>query len=129
MAPDTKSCDQAWFGPDMALRKTEWTHHFSKAEIDELHRATDAALAVDEDLINLRAEHFPLLGCKSLLERVRQDLLQGRGFCLFRGIPVDSWSREEVAGCFWGLGAHLGVAVSQNGKGHVLGHVTDLGLD
>ena len=28
-----------------------------------------------------------------------------------------------------GLGTHLGYFVSQNGKGHVLGHVKDLGED
>ena len=35
----------------------------------------------------------------------------------------------ESATAFFGLGAHLGSARSQNGKGHVLGHVQDLGLD
>ena len=30
---------------------------------------------------------------------------------------------------FWGIGLYLGEAVSQNGKGHVLGHVANLGLD
>jgi hypothetical protein len=36
---------------------------------------------------------------------------------------------RESATAFFGLGAHLGSARSQNGKGHVLGHVQDLGLD
>jgi hypothetical protein len=36
---------------------------------------------------------------------------------------------REAATAFFGLGAHLGNARSQNGKGHVLGHVRDLGLD
>jgi len=35
---------------------------------------------------------------------------------------------REAATVFFGLGAHLGSARSQNGKGHVLGHVQDLGL-
>ena len=34
--------------------------------------------------------------------------------------------RRRLSGC---IGLHLGEAVSQNGKGHVLGHVRDLGLD
>ena len=33
------------------------------------------------------------------------------------------------AAAFWGIGLYLGEAVSQNGKGHVLGHVANLGLD
>ena len=46
-----------------------------------------------------------------------------------RGLPVERWSMREAATAFFGLGAHLGSARSQNGKGHVLGHVQDLGLD
>jgi hypothetical protein len=36
---------------------------------------------------------------------------------------------RDAATAFFGLGTHLGRARSQNGKGHVLGHVQDLGLD
>ncbi|MGE4080265.1 MAG: TauD/TfdA family dioxygenase, partial [Reyranella sp.] len=53
----------------------------------------------------------------------------GRGFLLLRGLPVERWSMREAATAFFGLGSHLGSARSQNGKGHVLGHVRDLGLD
>ncbi|MBL0898659.1 MAG: TauD/TfdA family dioxygenase [Reyranella sp.] len=57
------------------------------------------------------------------------EVLIGRGFLLLRGLPVERWSMRESATAFFGLGAHLGSARSQNGKGHVLGHVQDLGLD
>ena len=55
-------------------------------------------------------------------------MLNGRGFLLLRGLPVERWTMRESATAFYGLGAHLGSARSQNGKGHVLGHVKDLGL-
>jgi len=42
-------------------------------------------------------------------------------------LPVKRWTMREAATVFFGLGAHLGSARSQNGKGHVLGHVQDLG--
>jgi hypothetical protein len=45
-----------------------------------------------------------------------------------RGLPVERWTMREAATAFFGLGVHLGSARSQNGKGHVLGHVKDLGL-
>ncbi len=60
---------------------------------------------------------------------VDDEVLNGRGFLLLRGLPVERWSMAESATAFFGLGAHLGSARSQNGKGHVLGHVQDLGLD
>jgi hypothetical protein len=64
-----------------------------------------------------------------LQRRVRDDVLNGRGFLLLRGLPVERWSMRQSATAFFGLGSHLGSARSQNGKGHVLGHVRDLGLD
>ena len=60
---------------------------------------------------------------------MRDEVLNGRGFLLLRGLPVERWSMREAATAYFGLGAHLGSARSQNGKGHVLGHVQDLGLD
>ena len=63
------------------------------------------------------------------LEAVRAELLNGKGFILFKGFPVNEWGNEKSAIAYMGLGTHLGYFVSQNGKGHVLGHVKDLGED
>jgi hypothetical protein len=54
--------------------------------------------------------------------------LNGRGFALLRGLPVERWSRLEAVIAFFGIGTHLGAARPQNAKGHALGHVKDLGL-
>ncbi|XXX47508.1 hypothetical protein WME76_06960 [Sorangium sp. So ce119] len=58
----------------------------------------------------------------------------GRGFALLRGLRgrwLDGPDRLDVraaAIAFLGIGSHLGSARSQNARGHVLGHVKDLGL-
>jgi hypothetical protein len=39
------------------------------------------------------------------------------------------WGNHKSAVAYMGLGAYLGHFVSQNGRGHVLGHVKDLGED
>ena len=62
-----------------------------------------------------------------VLEAIREELLNGRGFVVIRGVPVDRYSRFQSALAFWGIGAYLGRPVSQNAKGHLLGHVKDLG--
>ena len=46
-----------------------------------------------------------------------------------RGLPVERWSMREAATAYFGIGSHFGNARSQNAKGHVLGHVRDLGLN
>lgn len=61
------------------------------------------------------------------LEEVRDDLMNGRGFTLFQGLPVREWGLQKSATAYMGMGAHFGYITSQNGRGHVLGHVKDLG--
>lgn len=61
--------------------------------------------------------------------RLRKELLDGRGFILFKGLPVTAWGNAKSAVAYMGLGTYLGYFVSQNSRGHVLGHVKDLGED
>jgi len=42
--------------------------------------------------------------------------------------PVEGRPTEASATAYWGIGTYLGKARSQNAKGHLLGHVRDLGL-
>ena len=53
----------------------------------------------------------------------------GRGFVLVRGVPVERYGEEDASLAYWGLGLHLGRAVSQNAAGDLLGHVRDAGLE
>ncbi len=120
---------QAWYGPDM-MRRDEWIHALTADELADIDRAVRHAEMAGSDIAELGPEHFPLgAPMRALLARVKNDVLHGRGFMLLRGIPVERYSLRQSAIAYWGLGSHMGEAVSQNGKGHVLGHVTNLGLD
>jgi hypothetical protein len=70
---------------------------------------------------------LPTLGLR--LREIHDALLQGCGFALIRSLPVRQWSRELTAAVFFGLGTHLGNPRPQNSKGHILGHVIDMGLE
>ena len=72
---------------------------------------------------------FPLPLMSKFFEEVRDELINGKGFILFQGFPVDKWGLQKSAVAYMGLGSHFGYIVSQNGKGHLLGHVKDLGED
>jgi TfdA family taurine catabolism dioxygenase TauD len=77
----------------------------------------------------LTPKAFPLPSVGPFLRRVLTELLEGRGFVLLRGLPMEGWSREQQAIAYLGIGSWLGGFRSQNAKGHLLGHVKDLGLD
>ncbi len=127
--PPEQKTEAAWYGPDMS-RRSDWLMPLSAAEIAEVEGATKALAAREADIADIKAREFPLptLGAR-LRARVENEVLNGRGFLLLRGLPVERWTMREAATAFFGIGSHLGSARSQNGKGHVLGHVQDLGLD
>ena len=117
---------QAWYGTEMAARD-DWSFTLTAADIAEIEAALDRVRTTDILAIDRAA--FPLPRLSARLAEVGRDILDGRGFFLLRGLPVERYSLAEAARIFWGIGAHWGEPVSQNGKGHVLGHVKDLGLD
>ena len=120
----------AWYGPALQSQR-DWIEDLSAAEIAEIERATQQAInAMTDppvDIPALRSRDFPLPTLAPRLARMLNEVLHGRGFVLIRGLPIERWSKVERATSFFGLGTHLGNARSQNSKGHVLGHVKDLG--
>jgi len=80
-------------------------------------------------LTGISQDTFPLPKLSVLLRSIRAEILNGKGFILFKGFPVEKWGNHKSAVAYMGLGTYLGYFVSQNGRGHVLGHVKDLGDD
>jgi len=127
--PPEQAGAAAWYGPEMSKR-TDWQMPLSPAEIAEVEATTKALASREADIAAITAREFPLPTLAAKLKtRVEAEVLGGRGFLLLRGLPVERWTMRESATAFFGLGAHLGSARSQNGKGHVLGHVQDLAHD
>ena len=123
------STAQAWYGSDLASRPESWLQYWSANEVSEIEAAVMGALGRFDDLTQLTKSEFELPTVSQRLKSIKSQVLDGSGICLLRGLPISTWSIEKAAIAFWGIGAHLGEPCSQNGKGHVLGHVTNLGLD
>lgn len=117
----------AWHGPEMS-RRSDWILQLDAGEIREIEDAVMALDASGIDIARIRRADFSLPGLAPRVARSLDELLNGRGFVLWRGLPVQRWSQRQSAIAFFGLGAHLGHARSQNAQGHVLGHVRDMGL-
>jgi Taurine catabolism dioxygenase TauD, TfdA family len=116
-----------WTGPEMRKREAEWIYHLSPPEIAEIEAAMLAVYARGLDIAQIRRADFPLPTLGPVLDRLRTEVLDGRGFVLLRGLPVEGRPIEESAIAYWGIGSYFGSARSQNAKGHLLGHVYDLG--
>ncbi|MCH8129901.1 MAG: TauD/TfdA family dioxygenase [Acidobacteria bacterium] len=119
----------AWYGMDMAKRQNEWLHRLDDAEVAEVDEAVAALIESGTPILEVDRENFPLPNLGPVLDGIQDDVVNGRGFVLIRGLPVDTYTIEEAALAYFGIGAYFGWAIPQNAKGHVLGHVRDIGLD
>ncbi|KAJ5908876.1 hypothetical protein N7495_001558 [Penicillium taxi] len=118
-----------WKADDYRERPEKWTHVFTADQIAEISSAADAFLTSKTPLTGISKSNFNLPKFSSYLESLRRDLIDGKGFILFKGFPVQLWGNHKSAVAYMGLGTYLGYFVSQNSRGHVLGHVKDLGED
>jgi Taurine catabolism dioxygenase TauD, TfdA family len=121
-----------WTGAEMALRD-DWRHCLEAAEIDGL-AAMVAGLRgrIGDDpnrLLALARDAFDLGPFAATLAAAFDELKGGRGFAVISGLPVADWPALDVAIAYWGIGRHIGVALSNNAAGDMIGHVTDLGKD
>ena len=115
-----------WFAEDY-VGNDRWVHRFSSDEIAQLAQA--ATHNSEVPLASLKAEYFPLQSLAVTFTNLRQEIIDGRGFVLLRGLSVAQWPIWLTARVYYGIGCYLGEAVPQNAAGHLLGHVKDLGED
>jgi hypothetical protein len=116
----------AWIGAELARHPERWIYTLSAAEISELEAA--AVAVCGRDLAGLAAGDFALPKLGPVLDGMREEVLDGRGFVLIRGLPIEGKPIEDCAAAYWAIGTRFGNPRSQNAMGHLLGHVRDLGL-
>jgi hypothetical protein len=118
-----------WKPEDYSNNPERWVHQFSEAEIAELSSTADQFMASGTPLTGITKDNFPLPNLAPSLASMRREMINGKGFILYKGFPVNEWGNHKSAVAYMGLGAYIGYPVSQNGRGHILGHVKDLGED
>jgi Taurine catabolism dioxygenase TauD, TfdA family len=117
----------AWHGSELE-RSTEWIETISPEEVAEVEAAMRGVKTRGLELHEVRRADFPLPKLSQRLARIAKELESGRGMVLLRGLPVEKYSDPETRFIVWGVGAHLGIPVSQSKNGELLGEVRDLGV-
>ena len=115
----------AWKGADLQGR-TDWIRPFRPAELAEIDAALQGVVRRGLGWMDVTREDFPLPAFALELATIAQELETGRGMILLRGLPL-AYSPDELRMAYWGIGAHLGTAVSQGGRGELLASVEDEG--
>jgi len=118
----------AWYGPDL-MRDNTWLLQLSVAETEEIDNAIAAFRASGAPMEAISEHSFPLPAFGPRLRQLLRELLEGRGFFMLRGLPVHRYDIETAAIAYLGIGRHFGALRSSNARGHLLGHVKDVGAD
>ena len=125
--PITVDGPSAWMRADLE-EVTTWRRDLSADQVAEIEAAAAPFAEGAQDIGGLEKTDFALTTLAEDIDTWVDDLLNGYGLLHIRGLVAGPDNIRQAATIFFGLGLHMGVPRSQNGKGHVLGHVCDLGL-
>src|SRR5262249_44125279 len=96
-----------WYGPEIA-KGLGWGHVLSAADVAEIGAAMRPLVDREADIARIRKADFPLPTVAPKLAAIRREVIEGRGFALLRGLPVERWSIRESATAYFGIGTHFG---------------------
>jgi hypothetical protein len=114
----------AWKASDFTSPR-DYTIDLTPAQIDDIDGAVRRVRAAGLKLDDIEQSHFPLPKVLPVIEEIRHQIADGRGFVIVGQLPVDRFTKDELGMVYWGIGTHLGLGVSQSVMGDRLGHVKD----
>lgn len=118
----------AWRAADLAASDS-WQYRLKPEEVAEIDAALTQAKKSGKPVEQCGKEDFPLPSFSGTITRIRGEVDAGPGVRLLKGVPFDRYDKADCARIAWGIGAHIGGAVSQNARGELVGHVIDTGRD
>lgn len=116
----------AWRGPDFD-GDTRWIHLLTPDHIALFDAALAQLKARGLRYPDFGRDDFPIHALAPELARFADELENGRGFLLLRGLPVERYSEDDLNALYYGLGLHMGTPVRQNPRGDLLGAVMNVG--
>jgi hypothetical protein len=117
----------AWRGIDLQNRDT-WLTYLREPMLSAFDAALQGVKAK-----GLQAPHFTKADFSLPPEVIHEidglvdELENGRGFLLMRGLPAEKYTEAEMSIIYYGLGLHMGTPVTQSEKGELLGEVQAVG--
>jgi hypothetical protein len=117
----------AWMGRDFR-NNDSWIVKLNDRQVAELGAAAGQCIARGLGVTQVRREDFRLASMAPLIEEWAEEINNGRGFLLVKGLPAARLGDAQVRTIFWGIGLYMGSPISQNSYGEMLGEVYDEGV-
>ena len=125
-SPITDKC--AWKGEDIA-DKEDWIIRLDQHLISVLNNALKTIQAKNLQAPNFEKSDVPIDDATflTLVNEVSEELENGYGFIVIRGLDASVYSEQDLIDIFYILGLYLGVPVVQDKGGQLLGLVENVG--
>lgn len=125
--PEIITGPTAWAKEELEASPGRWLRPFTEVEVDQIEQAIYQVESKGLEFAEIDRSSFvlpaPLI---TVLTNVRDELIDGIGFVVLRGLPVHRWTTRQSSIAYLGLGSYIGRRLSQNRQGHMLGHIKDL---
>lgn len=118
----------AWTAAELEADPS-WIWPFQPEHIEELDAALRLSKETGKGIFEATKEDFPLPTFAKVLDDLLHALEHGRGVVLMRGFPVERYDVDDLRRIYWGIGAHMGTAESQNIDGELMQDISDRGFD
>jgi hypothetical protein len=103
----------------------DYTLDLDATHLRDIEHAIRQIKAAGLGLDDLQREDFEVPSLRPVIDEIRREIEDGRGFVVLRRLPVEDYSKDEIGMIFWGIGTYLGRGLSQSVLGDRLGHVKD----
>ena len=113
-----------WDGRELK-KKGEWIVTLTQDDITDIRAAIEATKTTSKSIGELSQKDFDFGNFNQRLTFLRNEVLDGQGFAVVRGLNGSEWSDDDLIRAYWGMGCSIGDPVSQNAQGHLLGHIID----
>ncbi|KAJ6109402.1 hypothetical protein N7486_001637 [Penicillium sp. IBT 16267x] len=123
-----------WEGKDIEKRN-DWIYQLSDVQLDEIDAALKSfkAVAISKPLGYINEFTFRLPILRPILRDLSNELHNGRGFFVLRGLRIDRYSREDNVIIYTGVSSHVGSIRGrqqdtrlQNGTSPMISHIKDI---
>jgi len=96
----------AWSGSDLR-DKNEYVYKLTPADLEEINSALQEfkKLGLDGDLVD--AENFPLRNLKHMFQNLCEELHEGRGFFVIRGLGSQTYCVEDLTVIYLGIQSYI----------------------
>lgn len=114
-----------WTGSDFP-EESIFSYHLTDQDKEEITTALSRFKTLGKEGKDVNRELFPLPSLQKKLLQIRDDVYQGRGFAVLRGLDVEAFSDMDLLTVYLGLSSYVAeMRGKQNQRGTMLIHVVN----